>query len=249
MSTSTLVLHRGGRLVTVDELNAVDAPPQQGRWYPLAHRTVLTRVKETLGEAGYVVKREQLGLAKADARFFGTLDLSTPLSEGVTLSVGIRNSFDKSFPIGFAAGSRVFFCDNLSFSGQLMCRRKHTRHGELRFGNDVAATVVRLGQFKDDETKRIAAMKVTEIGDVLADSLILNAYYRGIVPTPYLPKIVKHWREPEHEEFKARTLWSLANAFTSATGDKAKANPSAYSVTTMRLTGFLSPHAAPALAA
>jgi hypothetical protein len=249
MSTSALVLHKGGRLVTLDELNAVEAPPPEGRWFPLAHRTVLTRVKETLGEAGYVVKREQFGLAKADARFFGTLDLSTPLSEGVTLSVGIRNSTDKSFPIGFAAGSRVFCCDNLSFSGELMVRRKHTKNGELRFGHDVASTVVRLGQFKADETRRIAAMKVTEISDVQADSLILNAYYRGIATTPYLQKIIQCWRNPEHEEFKARTLWSLANAFTSAMGDKAKANPSAYAITTMRLTGFLSPHATFALAA
>ena len=242
-ATSTLVLHKGGRLVSFDELAEVKAPPPEGRWYPLSHGAVLGRVKETLAEAGYTVKREQLALAKFDARFFGTLDLTTPLSDGVVLSVGVRNSTDKSYPIGFAAGSRVFVCDNLSFSAELMVRRKHTRHGELRFGNDIAATVVKLGQFQADETKRIAAMKETEVSGVQADSIILNAYTRGIVKTPDLPAVIKHWRDPEHDAFRDRTLWSLMNAFTSAMGEKAKANPAAYAVTTMRLSGFLAQQA------
>src|SRR5262245_6495185 len=58
--SSTLCLHAGARHVTPEELAAVKAPPPEGRWYPLAHGSVLSRVKQTLGEAGYVVRREQL---------------------------------------------------------------------------------------------------------------------------------------------------------------------------------------------
>ncbi len=238
---SALVLHRGARQVSLDELNEVKAPEAVGRWFPLTHGAVLRRVKETLGEAGFEVKREALALSKLDARFFGVLDLGTPLSEGVSLSVGVRNSFDKSFPIGFCAGSRVFVCDNLAFRSELLVKRKHTRHGELRFANDIAGAVVKLNQFTEDEGRRIAVMKVTEVTAERADSLILNGFHKGIVTTPHLPKVIKEWREPKHEAFADRTYWSLFNAFTSALGDRAKSNPHMYAALTMRLSAHLMP--------
>lgn len=241
MSEGTLILHRGARPVSLDELAEVNAPEPVGRWYPLSHTAVLTRVKETLGEAGLVVRREQLALSKENHRFFGTLDLESELAHGVSLSVGVRNSTDKSFPIGFVAGSRVFVCDNLAFSAELLVRRKHTRFGEQRFAADIAAAMPRLGQFRELEAKRIEAMGRTEVSDVAADSLILRAFERGVVTSHQLPDVIKAWRVPGHDEFKPRTLWSLFNAFTSALGPKLKANPQSYAVTTMRLTALVAP--------
>jgi hypothetical protein len=61
-------------------------------------------------------------LARKDARFFATLDLENEVCDGVRLAVGIRNSFDKSFPIGFCCGERVMVCDNLSFGSEVIIR-------------------------------------------------------------------------------------------------------------------------------
>ena len=108
MATSALVLHRGAQPVTAEQLREYRAPPPAGRWYPLAHARVADTVKSTLTEAGYEVRREQYGVMRDGSRFFGTLDLGTPLVSGVTLAVGIRNSVDRSFPLGFCAGQRVF---------------------------------------------------------------------------------------------------------------------------------------------
>ena len=126
--------HRGARPVTLEELAAVPAPPAEGRWRPQPHIAVLTSVKETLGEFGYSVKTERLGLSRNDARFFGTLDLETPLVEGVALAVGVRSRNDKSFPLGFAAGSRVFCCDNLALNAELIVKRKHTTNSSALQG-------------------------------------------------------------------------------------------------------------------
>ena len=65
-------------------------------------KTAPASVRETLRGAGYEVRAEKYALARSDARFFGVLDLATPLAEGVSLSVGVRNSVDKSFPLGSA---------------------------------------------------------------------------------------------------------------------------------------------------
>jgi hypothetical protein len=47
-----------------------------------------------------------------------------------TWAVGIRNSHDKTFPAGLVAGTKVFCCDNLAFSGEVQISRKHTRFAE-----------------------------------------------------------------------------------------------------------------------
>jgi len=40
-------------------------------------------------------------------KFFGTLDLSTPVSDGVALAVGVRNSTDQTFPLGSEGPSKI----------------------------------------------------------------------------------------------------------------------------------------------
>jgi hypothetical protein len=241
MSTSTLIRSKGATIVTPEELVEFKTPQPQGRWYPLSHATVLRRVTDTLGESGLTVAKQQLAVSRDGARFFGTLDLVSELAVGVRLSVGVRNSVDKSFPIGFCAGSRVLVCENLAFSAELLVRRKHTRHGEQRFAADIAAAMPKLGQFRELEAKRIEGMARTEVTDTLAESIILRAFEKGVVPAPLLPAVIREWREPKFDDFKPRTLWSLFNAFTSALTPKAKANPQSYSLTTMRLNALVAP--------
>jgi hypothetical protein len=235
----TLIVARGARSVTLEELSTIEAPPPQGRFFPIKHSTVLTRVKDTLGDAGFVVKKEQLAISNENARFFGVLDLESALSDDVFLSVAVRSSVDKSLPLGFAAGSRVLCCSNLAFNAELLVRRKHTRFGEQRFGVDIANAVVKLNAFKEDESRRIALMKRREISGDAADSLILRAFERDIVNSHSLPKVIKEWREPSYDEFKSTTYWSLFNAFTTALREKAESNPQQYALLTMRLNSLM----------
>jgi hypothetical protein len=241
MSGSNLMLHAGGQLVTLEDLKELRAPPPEGRWHPIAHATVLDTVKGTLQEAGYAVRSEKLAVAKSGARFFGTLDLATSLTSGVSLAVGVRNSTDKSFPLGFCAGNRVFVCDNLAFRSELLVRRKHTLNGQRNFSAAIAAAVVSLGGFADVERNRIKAMMELELRPELADSLILRSYEKGIISAPQLPRVLKEWREPSFEEFQPRTAWSLLNAFTTVLRDRATAQPTQFTVQTMRLNALLGP--------
>ena len=50
----------------------------------------------------------KLAVSADRARFFGTIDLQTPVAAGVSLAVGIRNSTDKSLPIGFVGAYTTF---------------------------------------------------------------------------------------------------------------------------------------------
>jgi hypothetical protein len=238
---STLLRGSGTELVTVAELIKYEAPPPQGRWYPVSHIDVYIKAMDTMRDFGFDVRREQLTVAKEGKRFFGTLDLASTLADGVTLSVGIRNSVDKSFPIGFVAGSRVLVCDNLSFYGDLLVTRKHTKHGALRFGIDIGEAVSRLSQFQEEESKRIAVMRNEHVTDMKAESLIVRAMDQDIITSQDIPKVLTEWRVPGFKEFEDRTLWSLFNAFTSALKPKSNANPQRYASLTMKLSAHLLP--------
>lgn len=239
MAQASLNLHSGGHLVTLDELREVKAPPPEGRWFPLAHAKVVDTVAGTLKDAGYVIESQQLAVARNNHRFFGTLTLGTPLVSGVQLAVGIRNSTDKSFPLGFCAGSRVFVCSNLAFRSELLVKRKHTRFGEQRFTEAIAGAVTQLTSFRQQEADRIKRFMLTDLTDDQADALILRSFEKGIISAPLLPKVIAEWRKPSFEEFEPRTVWSLFNAFTTILRPRTETVPAVVAGQTMRLNALL----------
>lgn len=238
-----LVLHAGGKEVSYEDLARVDLPTSTKTWVPIKHTTVLDTAVTTLAEAGYAVVQRRLALSKSGSRFFGVLDLATELTTDgtVTLAVGIRSSYDKTYPLGFCAGARVFVCDNLAFRSDLMVKRKHTVNGAAHFSSAIASAVMQLGSFKETESRRIAVMQETPMTDERAESLMLRACLtKGIIAQRQLPVVYKEWREPRHEAFQPRNGWSLLNAFTSALHGLQARNPADLARRTMRLHALLS---------
>lgn len=236
MSSTALVLHRGAREVSREELAKVPVPESTETWFPVSHLHVVDRVQEALGQAGFSLAKEKLSLSRGNARLFGVMDLQSEIAAGINLAVGIRNSFDKSFPIGFAAGSRVFCCDNLAFRSEIVVARKHTRFGDERFIEALSVAVQSLVQFQDAEGERIKRLQHTEVNQVTAESLILRAYCRDIISHRLLPRVIAEWEKPSFQEFGARTLWSLFNAHTTALSDRQKSNPQRFAHETIRLS-------------
>ncbi len=239
MSKSTLTLHCGARTVTAEELATVPAPAATATWFPITHSHVLQTTRDTLQKAGFEVTKTQLALTRDNARFFGTLDLRTPLATGVNLAVGIRNSCDKSLPVAFCAGSRVFLCDNLAFSSEIVVARKHTRFGQARFQEAMCRAVGSLHQYREAEAARITRMQHKSLTADAADALLLRAYEQQIVTSPLLPRVIHEWRQPSFEDFQPRTLWSLFNSFTTVLAERQKTNPQQFAALTIRLHDFL----------
>lgn len=239
-ATAALVLHtHGAREVTREELDNVPTPEATRTWRPIPHGLVITTVERTLTASGFAIESAKYGLIRGDARMFSTLTLSSPLAHGVSLAVGIRSSWDKSFPLGFAAGARVFCCSNLSFNGELLVNRKHTTNGQVRFEGAIAQAVKTLSVFKEHEGNRIKRLREYELSDQEAESLMLRSFEQGIVSHRVLPEVIKRWREPGFDDFETRDAWRLLNAYTSALTPRAKSNPQEHARVTMRVNGLL----------
>lgn len=243
MAESILNLHSGGHLVTDEELKAVPTPAPVGRWHPVSHSAVLETVRGTLIGAGYEIKSQALAIARDGHRFFGTLDLTTPLTEGVALAVGIRNSTDKSFPLGFAAGSRVFVCSNLSFNSELLVKRKHTKLAVGRWANEIGGAVQKLPSFTAAEQNRLQKLMEMELTDDQALAFIVRAMERHVIAPPVIPKVLAEWRNPKHDYGTGDrpTAWRLLNSFTTVLGKRAVTNPAEYVGQTIRLNALMLP--------
>lgn len=239
MSTSVLNLHSGGHEVTREQLALVPVPPSTATYFPVSHLQCVTSVEQVLTDSGFGIKQARYALARNDQRLFATLDLESEVAPGVTIAVGVRNSTDKSFPLGFIAGSRVFVCSNLAFRSELTVKRKHTRHGHMRFGDAICAAVKTLVAFQQHEADRAFKLQRLTLTSDTAEAILLRSFEQGIVSHRVLPKVISEWRKPSFADFEPRTAWSLLNAFTSALAPRAQSSPQDYARITMRLGGLI----------
>jgi hypothetical protein len=108
---------------------------------------------------------------------------------------------------------RVFVCDNLALSGDLIAlHRRHT--GKVNLAAEVKKA---LDGFTDGfvNLKRgLAGLKDTVITDDEARWRILEVLKTSTIPGRLIKEILHHYFETPLPAFKARTLWSLHNAFT-----------------------------------
>jgi hypothetical protein len=122
MSNATLM---GINNVTESEVFSVPDVPFTRTFHPVHHRDVITAVQESVQAVGLDIVKSEYVLAQNGQRMFGVYDLNQGTSE-LSWSIGIRNSMNKSMSLGITAGTRVFVCDNLCFSGDYLTFRRHT---------------------------------------------------------------------------------------------------------------------------
>jgi hypothetical protein len=122
MSNSTLL---GNNHVSEAEVMAVPDVAFTSTFKPWHHRDIISVVKQGVEAVGLEIVNSQYVLAQNGQRMFGVFDLSQGTSE-LSWSIGIRNSMNKSMSIGITAGTRVFVCENLCFSGEFLAFRRHT---------------------------------------------------------------------------------------------------------------------------
>lgn len=228
-----LILMPDASSVTLAEIAAVETPAQQAEWTPISHITLLNTVIDELTSNGMVVAESSYGMWQKGARFFGTLVLSG--GDDYRTVVGVRNSHDKSFAAGLCMGARVMVCSNLSFSGEVTVARKHTTNILRDLPGLTNRAVARLNDLRGWQDTRIEAYKAWECTDQMAHDFICRAQMIGILPATSVPKILNEWHNPKHEEFAARTAWSLFNCFT----EVYKGAPTAVVRRTMTLHGMV----------
>ena len=170
-----------------------------------------------------VITREVLAISNGALgmpgdRFFGLLEIQSE-NESYALTVGVRNSADRSFPAGLCVGSKVFICSNLSFSSEVVISRRHTRFIRRDLPRLISDAVGRLGDLRDHQSQRIEAYQNTALSDPQLNDLAIRSLDAGVLAASKLPRLLAEYREPAHEEFRPRTVWSAFCAYTETLKD------------------------------
>src|SRR5580658_10502497 len=219
----TLMLHVNAAEVPYDGLRQLETPPATQSHVPIPHFRVVDLVKSTVGMFGHEIVEEHHALTPDGARYFGVLSLRSPYGD-YTDTVGLRNSHDKSFPIGVAFGSRVFVCDNLAFIGDHVIRRKHTVKAKRELPGLVTEIVQPLQAQRIAQNQKLLRYQATPVTDEAADHAILTLYRDQVIGVQRIADVVEGWERPSHD-WGAKTAWRLFNAATFALAGKVAENP------------------------
>jgi len=215
----SLMLHMGGKEATFDDVANVITPSPQDSHYPIPHTALIEQTTDALIDAGYTIKSVQHGLNRKGAHYFGFMELGHERFDQVDygITVGLRNTHDKTFAAGFIAGSRVFVCDNLAFSGEVKVGRKHTKQILSELPEIIGQGVTRLKGYYIKQEERIETYKEVEISDKEADSNIITLLRKKVITSRQVERTVKEWYEPTHDSFaETKNVWRLFNATTEA---------------------------------
>jgi len=212
-----LVVHAGGRVVTRDDLALVEVPPATDSYSPVPHER-LADTLSTIGSdilKGFALEKEQYALAREGKQMFGVLVFQNDSTE-LGLSIGFRNSYDKSMAIGIAIGASVFVCDNLALTGDITVLKKHTANVWASLEDTAIATLYRSQKNFESIAGDAESLKAREIEDNEAFRLMGLLFGKGVLSPRQLSAVKQEWLLPSHTEFRARTAWSFYNACTEA---------------------------------
>ena len=212
-----LMLHCGGKEVTYADLQQVDMPPATRSYRPISYPDMVDFVRERIEtKMPGAMREEQFALGRKGRQMFAvfTLDMDR---EDRGLSIGLRQSLDKSISAGAVAGQQVFVCDNLCFDGDsVRVVRKNTTNVWADFRELFDQSLERsTGVYyrMSDEFDRLQEL---ECETKRGAELIGLAMYKDVLKPQQASETLRQWVKPDHADFDPRNLWSLYNAFTEA---------------------------------
>src|SRR5437867_4823413 len=185
---SGILSHAASQLVTREELLTIPPPHATPTWRPIAHGDLVSAIDRQLLVRGITIRKETFAVQRDGARLFAVLDLSIESSEESCAAMGIRTANDRSMALEIAVGVKVFVCDNLAFSGDLIAlRRRHTARFEL--DADIARAMGRYEAHLLSLQRTIAEVKARELSDPEARSILFELFCREILPLRYFRQV------------------------------------------------------------
>jgi hypothetical protein len=229
----SLMTHAGGWTATPGDLASAVVPEETDSYKPVPYPRLIEEVKLHIPRFGLAVQEEQYALARDGNQMFGVLTCRNGHVADWALAIGLRSSYDRSLAVELVAGSRVFVCDNLAFSGESQVSRKHTVNVFRDLPDLIYQMLGKVSVMKDRMAEEIRVMKFTAVDNALAHHLMVQAVRNNALPASRLPKVIEFWDSPKHEDFRQRNAWSLYNAFTEVAKSR---SPSDQMASTLRLT-------------
>jgi hypothetical protein len=211
----TLVAHSGAVKATRQDLESIAPPAGTTTWKPVRHAELVSVIRDQLETRGLAIREETYAVQRDGALLFGVLDLAWRENGEFAAALGLRTANDKTMAIQIAVGIRVFVCDNLVFSGDLIAlRRKHT--AKLDLPREIARAIDRYQEGALALERGIERLRDAAISEHEAKARIFDVFEQAILPIRFFRPVCDAYFRPaaDASDVKPRTLWGLHNAMT-----------------------------------
>ena len=211
----SMILHCGSEEVTRAQVEAVPVPTPTHSWRPVPYADAISFLYDQIrSNLGLEIESERYGLNKAGDQMFALATLKTEREDN-GLSIGLRQSYNKSLALGVAVGANVFVCDNLCFSGDAF---KVVRRNTLNVWADFRALVAvqvagSLGHYEAVNAE-CDALKAVPCDLRRGYEVLGVALGEGVLTPTQATVAFEDWKRPRHEDFSDRNLYSLYNCAT-----------------------------------
>ena len=224
-----LMLHCGAKEIEREAIKdlptpeAIETPRKNGGmtvWQPIEHEFLVRYTEQSLLNQGFSVVNRQFGVTPNGARFFGLMEIEgnnidgNGNAKGYKRLLGLRNSLDKSFAAGLAAGAKVMVCDNLSFSGDVSAQHRHTKNTLTKLPGLITEAVSKISEAFKFQDQRIDAYKAHELDCSTLHEKVVNLAREGCLAPNHIVSVCDEYLKPTHEHETDSKVWNLFNAVT-----------------------------------
>ncbi len=200
--------------VGLDAVRAVPVPASTATWTPTPHAELIDHVLAACEKRSLTIRKQDFSLSRDKGQMYGILVMRAEAGSDFSLAMGVRNSIDKSMPVGLAAGANVLVCDNDSFSAEVVIKRKHTTGIHDALPGLVAGAIDKFLLQAQHQSATFARWKEQAIDLPTATDLIVRAAEEKIIPCRAILPVRAEFIKPRHTEFGGERVWTLYNAFT-----------------------------------
>lgn len=212
-----MMIHCGGRAVSFAELQGVELPKETETYVPVPFTDIITNTRKIADNLlkEHSFKDAQYALAGKDQRLFAVLQYEGEHEE-MGLALGIRSSYDKSMSNGFCMGAHIFVCDNMAFSGEITYMRKHTKNVWDDLESKLVSTIYNSQNKFHNLIRDREVMGGIPLSTDDAYQFLGRMFGYGVLKARQLTTAVNCWKNPPHEVFQDKNMWSLYNSCTEA---------------------------------
>lgn len=212
-NAATLISHVDTNVVTRAQLMDIPTPEGTETFKPIPHVLLINSLEAVLSSKGISITREQFAIRSDGSKLFGTFDLSLEALGMGCGALGFRTANNRTMKIQLVAGLRVFVCDNMALTGDMVIlNRKHTSGLDL-----LPELIEAVGKYQvryDRMLSEVSSLQSVNLSDNEAKGFIHDAFMQEIMPIRFLPNVSDAYFKPTITDFEPRTAWSLHNAFS-----------------------------------
>ncbi len=210
-----LFVHRGGEIVTRDQLDLIQTPETTDSYVPVPHYHLAGKLVSLSSDIlrDYTLIGENYAIARQGNQMFAVLKFQREESD-MGLSIAFRNSYDRSMSLGIAIGATVFVCDNLALQGDIVIMKKHTKNVWNELENEAIATLYRSQKQFDEIVADTKLLKKQRLQNDEAFMFMGMLFGYGVVSPRQITTLKQEWERPSYPDFEERNMWSFFNAAT-----------------------------------